>query len=63
MKLVRRWSFFIGSSGGFWPVVLDPFFLGGTPPYFSSSCCVVLYLVAVFSLSIVLSRSFCKPSR
>lgn len=28
------------------------------PPYFSSNSCVELYLVAVFSFSIVASRSF-----
>lgn len=35
---------------------LDAFcFDGGVPPYFSNSCCVVLYLVAFFSFSIVAS--------
>jgi hypothetical protein len=29
---------------------------GGTPPYFSKSSCVELYLVAALSLSIVLVR-------
>lgn len=32
--------------------------VGEAPPYFSSSCCVELYLVAVFSFSIVCARSF-----
>ena len=35
----------------------------GVPLYFSSSWCVVLYLVAVLSLSMVASLCFCSPSR
>jgi hypothetical protein len=35
----------------------------GVPPYFSNSCCVVLYFVAVLSLSIAVSRCFCNPLR
>lgn len=33
-------------------------FDGGVPPYFSNSCCVVLYLVAFLSFSIVASLCF-----
>ena len=39
------------------------FDLEGVPPYFSRSSCVVLYLVAVLSLSIVFSLCFCNESK
>lgn len=38
-------------------------FTGGTPPYFSNSSWVELYLVAALSLSIVLARSDCWSSK
>ena len=39
------------------------FDLVGPPPYFSSSCRVVLYLVASLSFATVASRCFCKALR
>jgi hypothetical protein len=52
------WAFFGPLAG---VVVDDACFLGlgGTPPYFSNSSWVELYLVAVFSLSIVFALSAC----
>lgn len=41
----------------------DDLALGGDPPYFSSSCCVLLYFVAVFSFSMAASRCFCRSLR
>ena len=40
-----------------------PGFGEGPPPYFSSSCCVELYFVAAFSLSIVASLCVCSSSK
>ena len=34
----------------------------GVPPYFFSNSCVLLYLVAVLSFSIVVSLCCCNPS-
>jgi hypothetical protein len=59
------WGFFCS----FFPGVLEEdgsrlgFGLGGAPPYFSSSSCVELYLVAAFNFSIVFVRSACCASR
>ncbi len=39
------------------------FGLGAAPPYFSSNCCVELYLVAAFNLSIVVVLCSMKESR
>ena len=39
------------------------FFGVSEPPYFFSSSCVVSYLVADLSFSIVISRCFCSSSR
>ena len=44
-------------------VAAPVFDLGGAPPYFSRSSWVVLYLVAVLSLSIVVSLCFCNVSK
>lgn len=49
---------------GFWDSALGlEDCLGDSPPYFSSNCCVELYLVAILSFSIVSSRCFCRSSR
>lgn len=40
-----------------------PDFGEGAPPYFSNSCCVELYFVAAFNLSIVPSLSVCSSSK
>jgi hypothetical protein len=53
---VRPGWFCVG-FGGFG--VAGFFGLGGAPPYFSSSSCVELYLVAALSFSIVFVRSAC----
>lgn len=36
---------------------------GGAAPYFSNSCCVVLYLVAALSFSIAASRCLFRSFR
>ena len=54
--------FWIFAGLRFWAVAEGDELAGDVPPYFSRSCWVELYFVAAFSLSIVMSRSFCSSS-
>lgn len=46
-----------------WCGCLEGAFVGGAPPYFCSSSCVLSYLVAFFKSAIFASLCFCKWSR